>query len=265
VIGNISVMPAPQQHPVTPESQFLLRDHEAHVWYAALDPAGLEEERWGNLLSSDERQRAARFKFKADSFRFASARGQLRQLLAEYLGTGPCEIQFAYSDSGKPELAGKHHHGDVQFNVSHSGDLVTIAITKGRKIGVDIEFLRYDLDVDAISKRFFSTHEQQALAGLPEAQKYAGFFNCWTRKEAYVKAVGTGLSLPLRDFDVSLVPGEPARLLATRPDSRIAGGWSMAALSVHHDFVAAVVVEGPAPDLKVQPFTPAGAPSRKVL
>jgi 4'-phosphopantetheinyl transferase len=207
------------------------------------------------LLSPDEVQRADRFRFPRHRRRFVIARGCLRLLLAAYLGTDAREVSFAYSAEGKPALA-PQHESDLRFNVSHSGEIAAFAFATARDIGVDVEMIRYDVDIDEIRQRFFSTAEQEALAGLEGNQKSQGFFNCWTRKEAYVKAVGTGLSLPLQDFDVSLLPGEPARLLATRPDARLAARWSMASLDFGAGCAAAIVVEGLIGEPETELFTP---------
>jgi 4'-phosphopantetheinyl transferase len=126
---------------------------------------------------------------------------------------------------------------------------------------VDVEFIRHDVDVEEIPRRFFSRAEQQTLAILQGQQRFEGFFNCWTRKEAYVKAVGSGLSLPLRDFDVSLAPSEPAKLLATRPVARVAAQWSMESLELGPEYAAAVVVEGRIEKLSVRQFTSSTVPA----
>jgi 4'-phosphopantetheinyl transferase len=238
----------------TTDSRFLIGVHEVHVWHTELtnseDAKDLEP-----LLSPDENERTARFRFPEHRRRFVIARGFLRQLLAAYLGIKPRDVAFNYSETGKPELSA-NHSSDIGFNVSHSGDVAAFAFAVGRKVGVDVECIRYDVDVDEIPRRFFSPLEQQTLAALEGQQKLKSFFNCWTRKEAYVKAVGSGLSLPLRDFDVSLLPGEPAKLLATRPDAALATRWSMAALDFGESCAAAVVVEGPIHELLVRLFTP---------
>ena len=236
------------------DSRFLLAEREVQVWRAALEDPD-DARKLEPLLSSDEFDRANRFRFPEHRRRFVIARGCLRQLLAAYLDLRPGDIAFRYQEAGKPELAG-HHPQSLSFNVSHSGDLAAFAFAKARKIGVDVEMIRHDVDVEDIPKRFFSPSEQQTLAALQGDAKYQGFFNCWTRKEAYVKAVGSGLSLPLRDFDVSLVPGDPARLLATRPDATAASRWTMASLDFGSSCAAAIAVEGIAQEIHVTPFKP---------
>jgi 4'-phosphopantetheinyl transferase len=170
-------------------------------------------------------------------------------------------VTFTYSETGKPALSAIHG-SDICFNVSHSEDIAAFAFALRRKVGVDVECIRFDVDVEEIPRRFFSLLEQQDLAALDGQQKVEGFFNCWTRKEAYVKAVGSGLSLPLRDFDVSLAPGEPARLLATRPVANLVSQWSMESLELGPGCAAAVVVEGPIEKLAIRHLTSSTAPSQ---
>jgi 4'-phosphopantetheinyl transferase len=244
----------------TADSRFLIDARELHVWHASLgndpDARALEP-----ILSPDESERAARFRFPEHRRRFVIARGYLRQLLGAYLEIGPRDVTFTYSETGKPELS-VIHGSDICFNVSHSEDIAAFAFALRRKVGVDVECIRFDVDVEEIPRRFFSLLEQQDLAALDGQQKVEGFFNCWTRKEAYVKAVGSGLSLPLRDFDVSLAPGEPARLLATRPVANLVSQWSMESLELGPGCAAAVVVEGPIEKLAIRHLTSSTAPSQ---
>jgi 4'-phosphopantetheinyl transferase len=247
----------------TTDFRYHLGVHDVHVWHAGLtnveDAHNLEP-----MLSPDENERAARFRFPEHRRRFVIARGRLRQLLAAYLEVLPREVGFAYSEAGKPELAAVHTR-DICFNVSHSREIAVFAFAIGRKVGVDVEYIRYDVDVEEIPPRFFSQMEQQTLAALQGQQKFEGFFNCWTRKEAYVKAVGSGLSLPLRDFDVSLMPGEPARLLATRPVAKLADQWSMESLELGLEYAAALVVEGRIEKLTVRQFTSSTVPAKSSM
>ena len=132
----------------------------------------------------------------------------------------------------------------MDFNLSHSGDYALIAIARGRKIGVDVEHFRDELEIEKIARRFFSENENAELKSIHQDQQQIGFFNCWTRKEAYIKAHGLGLSLPLDSFDVSLKPGQPTALKATRPDSKEASRWTMLSLDVHPKYASAVAIEG---------------------
>jgi 4'-phosphopantetheinyl transferase len=195
-----------------------------------------------SVLSRDEEARAERFYFAADRRRATVGRGCLRLLLARTLMLPACRLSFAYDDFGKPSLKGKPR--GLEFNVSHSGNVILIAMARQRPVGVDVERIRTNFDPIEIAKNFFSAREQQILASLIGAAQYEAFFACWTRKEAYLKAKGVGLSLPLDQFDVSLLPCEEPKLLATRPDAREAKHWSLRALDFSRDYAAAVVAAG---------------------
>ena len=168
----------------------------------------------------------------------------LRTILGHYLKMRPGQLRFRYSYYGKPYLAEEDNREDLRFNLSHSGDLVLIAVTRGRDVGVNIERIRQDVLDEGIAERFFSQLEVATLRSLPADLQAGAFFNCWTRKEAYIKARGEGLSLPLDKFDVSLAPGEPARLLETRIGSEETSDWSMQELAVGAGYAAALVVKG---------------------
>jgi 4'-phosphopantetheinyl transferase len=168
----------------------------------------------------------------------------LRDILGRYLEVPPCELIFRYSAYGKPALVADVEDGRVRFNVSHSHEMALFAVTCDREVGVDIEFLGREIRGEEIAERFFSPRERATLRALPQEVKHQAFFNCWTRKEAYIKAHGEGLSLPLDQFDVSLAPGEPAALLATRGDAREAWRWSLQALTPGMGYIAALAVEG---------------------
>jgi 4'-phosphopantetheinyl transferase len=217
---------------------------EVHVWRTSLDPDPSSIAHLQHTLSADEVQRAARFHFPRDRRRFTVARGVLRDILGRYLGVPPSDIEFRYSAYGKPALADGFDTAAVQFNISHSHEMALFAVTRDREIGVDIEYLGREVRGEDIAERFFSVHERTVLRALPAVAKHQAFFNCWTRKEAYIKAHGEGLSLPLDQFDVSLAPGEPAALLATRSDPQEARRWSLQALDPGPDYVAALAVEG---------------------
>jgi len=163
-------------------------------------------------------------------------------LLGGYLGVPPGTLSFGYGRFGKPHLNGLET--PLQFNASHSGHILLIAITLDRAIGIDVERIRTNLSVLEIAARFFSPRERDAFAALPATLRTDAFFDCWTRKEAYIKARGEGLSLPLSGFDVSFLPGEPAKLLATRPDAAEASCWRLRELEVADGYKAALAVEG---------------------
>jgi len=218
----------------------ILEPGEVHVWKIALDrPAGVVGELRG-LLSADELARADRFRVERGRERYIVGRGVLRTLLNRYTGAPPHALVFAYNEFGKPELPGS----EVCFNLSHSHGIALAAVTRGRAVGVDIERIREEVIGERIAQRFFSPAEARTLAGLPPAQQARAFFDCWTRKEAWIKARGEGLSIALDSFEVTLGPGEPARLVATRPDAQEADRWSLQALECEPEFAAAVAVAG---------------------
>jgi 4'-phosphopantetheinyl transferase len=195
-----------------------------------------------SLLSAAECDRASRFRFDKDRNQFVTARGMLRILLSRYLGADSRHVKFVYSERGKPALADVPHT-ELTFNVAHSGNMILLAFTSGHRIGIDVERLRTDIDALEIAERFFSRSEYDALRDLAENERHLGFFLGWTRKEAYVKATGDGLSLPLNQFDVSLKPAEPGRLIATRPDPSEANRWRLENLDIHPEYAAALVIE----------------------
>ena len=225
-----------------PAAELALAEGEVHLWRVDLAAVAAGEKRWLQILSPDERTRAARFHFPHDRQHFSATRALLRTILAGYVASEPAELGFRYSEKDKPSLALAGNQ--MEFNVSHSGAMALLAFARGRALGVDVEKIREDFDPDALAHRFFSSEEQSQLAALPTSERYHGFFRCWTRKEAYVKAKGAGLSLPLDQFDVSLRPGDENALLATRPDIAEAALWSLQDVPVGNGYVAALCVQG---------------------
>jgi 4'-phosphopantetheinyl transferase len=232
----------------TPPAMLEWPRDEVHVWRSRVDwsPEGLAGLK--RILSPDERARVDRFLFEKDQRSHLVSRGWLRVLLARYLDMPGDQFGFDYGVHGKPCLRGRGtrspHQAPLQFNVSHSGELVLIALTAGRALGVDVERIRPDTKTVELAERYFSAHERAALAGVGPDLQHDAFFNAWSRKEAYIKAQGTGLSLSLDSFDVTLAPGDVAQLIATRPDPAEARRWSMRAFDVAAGYKAAIVVEG---------------------
>jgi 4'-phosphopantetheinyl transferase len=216
-----------------------LADGEVHVWRASLDCSESVLHRFEAALAADEKARAQRFVFQPDRNSYIAARGVLRELLGRYLSRGPSEIEFDYGAQGKPALRSGWSQSGVQFNVSHSHGLALFAFAVARQVGVDVELVRPDFAGEKIAERFFSSQEVRALRSLPAAVQDDGFFLCWTRKEAYIKARGEGLQIPLKSFHVSLTPGKPARLQAN-DSSR----WSLRSLRLEGRYVGAAVGEG---------------------
>lgn len=224
--------------------RFELAENEVQLWRVDLEAIRPEEMRWREVLSSDEKNRADRFHFAVDRQRFIAARAFLRNILAGLLSIRPAEVNFSYSKNDKPFLGPAHAHSGITFNVSHSSGIALYAFARGRAVGVDVEQIRRDLEVETIARRFFSEFEQSQLAAWPETEKFDAFFRCWTRKEAYIKAIGDGLSLPLGQFDVSLEPGETNVLLATRPDSSEAQRWMLREVPAGAGYSAALCASG---------------------
>lgn len=222
-----------------------LPDDEVHVWTASRDAPDHAVGAMRDLLDDGERRRADRFAFPVDRRRFAVGRGLLRTILGRYLGRPPGSLRFVANAHGKPGLDPTSVEGaPLRFNLAHSGSLVLYGVTLGRDLGVDIEQIRPDFGGEAIAGRFFAPGEVAALRALPEAARTLAFFHGWTRKEAYIKARGKGLAIPLDEFEVSIDPARPAALLATRPDPAEAARWSLVELPTEPGYVAAACVEG---------------------
>ncbi|HVF42741.1 MAG TPA: 4'-phosphopantetheinyl transferase superfamily protein [Pyrinomonadaceae bacterium] len=221
-----------------------LGSDDVHVFRAPLDAPPAAVGAHFELLDAAERGRAARYVFQKDRDHFVVARATLRTILGRYLRLDPARLAFDYGPYGKPSLADAQNGQCLRFNVSHSRGLALYAVTLGREIGLDLEYMRDDVDLESIADQFFSRREAAALRALPAHERVQGFFNCWTRKEAYIKARGEGLSHPLDQFDVALAPGEPAALLHTAADGREAARWSLRELSPGAGYAAAVAVEG---------------------
>ena len=226
----------------SPPAKLVLAARDVHVWRVALDEPREIVDRLRQFLSLDELARADRFHFDKDRRHFIVARGYLRTLLSRYLNIFPAEIRFTYAEHGKPELAASMAW-ELKFNLAHSGGLAAFAFTRVGEIGVDLEHIRPEFTGADIARRFFSAREVARLDRLPAAARPNAFFNCWTRKEAFIKAKGIGLSLALDQFDVTLAPDEPAALLRTRWDETEASRWSLQALDVGPGYVGAVAVE----------------------
>jgi len=227
-----------------PPDTMKLGEVEVHVWRAPLDLHPEHLENLGRILTPGEMERAKRFFFQNDRQKFVAARGLLRSILAHYLEKQPDKLRFSYSPYGKPSLASDFGELGLRFNMSHSHEMTLIAITRGRDIGLDIERIRPNLAYQQISRRFFSPGEVANLIALPSHLQQEAFFTCWTRKEAYIKARGEGLSYPLDQFEVSLAPGEPAALLMTRGNPHEASRWSIFNLDPGPGYAAALAVEG---------------------
>lgn len=248
MVMHHNLWPDAPEHPI-------LTPGEAHIWCAYLNQDCWTIEFLADVLSPDEHQRADRYCYKRDREHFKVARGILRTILSRYVKIPPRQLRFSHNQYNKPTLIHETHDNLLHFNISHSQSVALFAITGGLEVGIDIEFVREDFASLEIAERFFSPAEVAMLRALAPDSQTAAFFNCWTRKEAYIKARGEGLSRPLDQFTVSLVPGEPAALLMTDDDPQEASRWSLIELSPAQGYRAALVVEGSIPVLHCWQFT----------
>lgn len=217
---------------------------DVHVWFVNLDDHVAQLSGLCELLTPDERTRADRFQFRSDRERFIVGRGVLRTLLGQYLRRRPAEVRLWYNPQGKPGVERSSGDSDIQFNLAHSGPLALLAVCCGRAVGIDIERHRPDVECAELAERYFSPDEAAALGALPETRRRAAFFAGWTRKEAYLKAQGLGMSIALDRFSVSLPPDDPPRLLSTEHDPSQVGRWELHAFEPAPEASAALAIEG---------------------
>jgi 4'-phosphopantetheinyl transferase len=214
---------------------------DVHLWRAVLEVNALSLCALERTLADDERVRAGRLAFRRDRERFIVARGTLRSLLGHYLGLAPEEVRFAYGPRGKPELSAQGEGAPLRFNVTHSSALALFAFARGRALGVDIERIHADFLDDQVAERFFAPREIAALRALPASQWPRAFFRCWTRKEAYIKAKGDGLSMALDSFAVSLAADRVVPLWTD--DQGEARRWLLVDVPIDPEFAAALAIE----------------------
>lgn len=227
-----------------PPANLLLSSDDVHVWRACLDVTESRLRSLAHIISKDELRKANSFYFKRDREHFIVGRGILRTILGRYLDVEPRRLHFCYNPYGKPTLANTSGKDNLSFNLSHSHGLVLYAITRVREIGIDLERIRPELTDDNIAERFFSHREIAILNGLSGNIRRQTFFNYWSRKEAYIKARGEGLSIPLACFDVSMAPGNPMVLLNPERVPESFPHWYLRDLIVGSNYVAAIAVEG---------------------
>lgn len=216
---------------------------EVHILVGDLDKIilrGYEEK-----LPLSEKIRASKYHYQIHRNRYATRHALLRLIIGRYHGIRFYEEEFCLGEHGKPYLSNTNGRDNIYFNISNSESMGIYAFSRNSEIGVDIEYIRNISEMEQIAERFFSVKEDEFFRSLPRSQKREAFFNCWTRKEALIKALGDGLSRPLDKFDVSLVRGEPARLLRIGEDSKIASRWLIQDLKPAPGFAAALAAEGP--------------------
>jgi 4'-phosphopantetheinyl transferase len=224
---------------------------EVQLWGIWLTASDAVLAYYRSTLSLDERQRAERFAFENLKRSYTLSRGGLRILLAHYLGCPPNQIELIRGPKGKPALPGSAR---IQFNASHSGQIAVYAFTVGCELGVDVEQLRELDESESISARFFSAEEAAELLSLKPEDRVLAFFRCWTRKEAYVKAIGEGLAIPLNRFQVTLLPGVPARFVQVASDFENAGAWTLHHLELAPGYVGALAYRDSRRPMTIHPI-----------
>lgn len=229
-------------HPGDPLPE--ISGNDAHVWLRPIDRTVAPEVT--DLLSAEERDRAARYKVEAPRRQFICARATLRWLLGRYLDLNPRAIEFSFTKHGKPSLAGG---GGLQFNVSHTGEMAALAFANG-PVGIDIEKHDREVEVDALSKRFFSGDEHAQLSAMNPTERREAFFRCWTQKEAYLKALGSGLSRDTRTFTVDCEEGSPGLVEDIR-DATAHKRWAITKVPSDHDYCLSLAVAAPAGGIRV--------------
>ncbi len=234
-----------------PPDKFVLNKNETHIWCADLNRSDLAEKDFTKVLSRDESERASKFRFSVDCKRFIARRGILRLLVGEYIKMSPEKVVFQYGEQGKPFVSG---NSAFHFNLSHSENIILFAFTEEHELGIDVEYTNRMIELKEIATRFFSPNETKVLLNLSEKHQPKGFFNCWTRKEAFIKAVGQGLSFPLDEFEVSLKPSDEARLIATHWNPDDVDKWSLRSFEPAEKFVGAIAVKGKISEIKFYKF-----------
>lgn len=225
-----------------PGDSLTLQTGEVHVWRVELaQPDHLVEE-FRKTLEPQEIDRANRFHFERNRRDFIVGRGFLRYIVGRYLETKAEAVRFSYGPYGKPALNGPHKDSRLRFNMSHSHGVGLFAFNEDHQLGIDVEHVRADFASEDIARRFFSPLEVETLCALPKEERVAAFFRCWTRKEAYIKATGMGLSQSLDGFDVTLAPEVPAALLRASEDN--VSRWSLFDVEVGEGYAGALAVEG---------------------
>lgn len=223
---------------VNPPHELALADTAVDVWLISLTQREAVDGSFADLLSSAERERAARFKFDKHRRPYVVAHAGLRLILSQYLKTEPADLQFFTGVNGKPSLAPEFAGSGLQFNLSHSHEMALLGVTRRHEIGVDIEWIKEDYGFDEVAEQFFTKKEVSQLRALPVDLRRQAFFKCWTSKEAFLKAKGTGLSGNLDEVEIALAENQRVRIDARVP------GWTLMELNPGGTYEAAVVVEG---------------------
>ncbi len=225
------------------QSQPMLEEGQVHIWRASLDLPTVVIDQLTTFLSPDEIERANKFRFVPHKRRFIAARGILRKLLSNYLQISPHDLEFKYGNCGKPQLTGCKQDSPLKFNLSHSGAYALYGFTYHHPIGVDLEYIREMPDAVKIAQRFFSEREYRLINNVEDSQKSEVFFKLWTAKEAYLKAIGTGLAGSLANVDIILDCVQSPRLLAIKGSKAAVSSWSIYSCIPATSYIATMAVK----------------------
>ena len=234
----------PSRRNTITSSSLELAHTEVHVWHASLEQPPEVARELETVLTEEDQKRAGRFRYPAHRRSFIASRGILRILIHRYTGIRPDQISFNYNMAGKPYLAGPASISGLSFNLSHAGLLVLFAFSRGRQVGVDVECIRPIEEMDRIASWNFSPGEYRIFQRLPEESKLQAFYNCWSRKEAFLKAVGDGLSFPLHEIEVFFGNQYPDTVQGISWGEEAAQQWSMHDIEIPDGYAASLVVEG---------------------
>jgi 4'-phosphopantetheinyl transferase len=229
---------------------------DIHVWSIDLISCSDNSNSLYNLLSFDERKRANAYRFEKDRINFITVRGILRKIISSYLFVEPNEINFLYTQYGKPYLENQDKLNALFFNMSHSGDFALCIFAINREVGIDIEKVHPLDNYEDIAQQFFSVNEYLQLKSIPQDLRLNFFFRYWTLKEAFIKAIGKGLSYPLNDFEVQLKPNEPPRLINIKNNTQLALRWFLNAINPSVGYEAAFAFEGPFDNIEYWQYLP---------
>lgn len=228
--------------------------NEIHLWQICLNQDFSIVKKMFDWLSPDEQERADKYRFKKDRERFIVTRGAVREILSGYLEIAPDRVGFTYNGFGKPFLKNETSGDSIFFNVSASREIALCAVARGSEIGVDIEFVRDEPASLEIVERFFSASEAENIAALCGQRQTSAFFHCWTRKEAFIKAVGVGLTYPLKNFSVPVGEEKTSHFSIADPFQKTRR-WSLTTVYPSPEYVAALAVESANPTIKFQQWS----------
>ncbi len=232
-----------------------LSEAELHIWRARAPVSADRAAAFAATFTDDERERAERLLMPASHDAFIAARGALREILGRYLESPPAELRFRYGAQGKPALAPPYSESGLEFNLSHSAGYILLAVGRGHEVGIDIEAVREDIALEALARRYFAPREADRLLRLADpSARLSAFFACWTRKEAYLKLKGAGLTFPLHDFEVTFLPAEAPRVVSTRLAGDRGSDFSLLDLAATPACRAAVIHPAPARTLYTWSF-----------